>query len=489
MCGCDDSPLNWIFISVNVQFSSLSFFPYDRYLFWPLLNAVLLLTLLYPNDSQPLVFRPHYPGGSQLNLNEQEARILATSPGCTVLLVESMPENLTYSWGSPKHASTYFAWNLLLDEAKTRLNIASFYWSLLAEPNFNFSAVEQGQAIFKKLLDKSKAVNVTIAQSGPKTNSSELDRMAAAGAQIHWVDVEHLLGRGVLHTKLWSVDDRHGYLGSANMDWRSLTEVKELGALFVNCPELVSDLDKIHSAYCVVANGLPDTWPDNLKTGHNHSNPMQISINGIPSSVYFASSPIAFNPPGRTSDLDAIMRTIERARKFIYISVMDYSPEIVSYDTNQSLEYWPVIDDALRTASLNRDVEVRLLISRWSHSARSALNYLSSLRALHGIRGSRLRVRYFVVPSFTAEQQSIPYARVNHNKYMVTDRTAYIGTSNWSGDYFLYAGGASFVIEEQENYTCNDDILQHPDSSPKSIRIQLTDIFLRDWNSEYSFEL
>ena len=36
--------------------------------------------------------------------------------------------------------------------------------------------------------------------------------------------------------------------------------------------------------------------------------------------------------------------------------------------------------------------------------------------------------RLFVVPS-SAAQARIPYARVNHNKYMVTEKAAYIGES------------------------------------------------------------
>lgn len=35
--------------------------------------------------------------------------------------------------------------------------------------------------------------------------------------------------------------------------------------------------------------------------------------------------------------------------------------------------------------------------------------------------------KIFTVPS-TAEQRKIPFARVNHAKYMVTDRVVYIGT-------------------------------------------------------------
>ena len=51
------------------------------------------------------------------------------------------------------------------------------------------------------------------------------------------------------------------------------------------------------------------------------------------------------------------------------------------------------------------------------------------------------RVRLFTVPSFSPGQAAIPFARVNHNKYLVTDKTAYIGTSNWSADYFISTGG------------------------------------------------
>lgn len=37
--------------------------------------------------------------------------------------------------------------------------------------------------------------------------------------------------------------------------------------------------------------------------------------------------------------------------------------------------------------------------------------------------------KLFVVPAFTQAQKNIPFSRVNHNKYMVTDKTAYIGNA------------------------------------------------------------
>lgn len=32
---------------------------------------------------------------------------------------------------------------------------------------------------------------------------------------------------GIVHTKLWVVDQKHLYVGSANMDWRSLSQVEK----------------------------------------------------------------------------------------------------------------------------------------------------------------------------------------------------------------------------------------------------------------------
>lgn len=40
------------------------------------------------------------------------------------------------------------------------------------------------------------------------------------------VDLKALTG-GIVHTKLWVVDQKHLYVGSANMDWRSLSQVEK----------------------------------------------------------------------------------------------------------------------------------------------------------------------------------------------------------------------------------------------------------------------
>lgn len=64
---------------------------------------------------------------------------------------------------------------------------------------------------------------------------------------------------------------------------------------------------------------------------------------------------------------------------------------------------------------------------------------------------------------------------------MVTDNTAYIGTSNWSADYFTNTAGIGLVLEESTQADQNDTTI--------TIRKDLASIFERDWNSPYAVEL
>lgn len=56
-------------------------------------------------------------------------------------------------------------------------------------------------------------------------DSYYLEKMGLANVQT--INVSRLVGAGIMHTKMWVVDQKHFYVGSANMDWRSLTQVNE----------------------------------------------------------------------------------------------------------------------------------------------------------------------------------------------------------------------------------------------------------------------
>ena len=308
------------------------------------------------------------------------------------------------------------------------------------------------------------------------SSSDDLKQLKAAGAEIRAVNFTRLLHAGVLHTKFIVADQANFYVGSANMDWRSLTQVKEVGITVRDCPIISTDLLKIFEVYWTLGvsdSVLPKKWPEALSTTINAENPASIRLRSTDSQVFLSSSPPQFNPEGRTNDIDAILNVIERAEKFINIAVMDYFPAFL-YSNNKA--FWPVIDNALRKAAIERGVQVKVMASKWKYTRKVLKPYLQSLAAIKNMysKGS-IDARIFVVPS-NSQQAEIPFARVNHNKYMVTDKDALIGTSNWSADYFVTTGGVSFVSREA-NHTCYRD---------HSLREELTSLFLRDWFSDYT---
>lgn len=130
--------------------------------------------------------------------------------------------------------------------------------------------------------------------------------------------------------------------------------------------------------------------------------------------LYFQSSPPPMSPKGRTQDVDAIVSVINKAEKFVHISVMDYFPltlytpkpkyvktEICKFIIHMNsttipqtvfsspckcslFRFWPIIDDALRAAAIDRQVSVKLLISYWNHSRPAEDYFLKSLQDIAG---------------------------------------------------------------------------------------------------------
>ncbi|XP_030240665.1 phospholipase D3 [Drosophila navojoa] len=403
---------------------------------------------------------------------------------CQLQLVETIPIGLNYTPDSPKFLSTFEAWQLLLNKAKATIDIAAPYWTLRGV-DVNDSSTQLGEQLFQRLLsngDPGKPkLRIRIALNKSVESSWHADARIFANYGAAKVVAVKLANEGALHTKMWIVDGQHFYLGSANMDWRSLTQVKELGVLAQNCPHLTRDLSKIFKSYWQLgsdgAAAIPKPWPWSYHSLYNLRQPMLIRINSnYTMRAYISSAPPPLTASGRTHDLDAILNCIDTAAEFVHIAVMDYYPLIL---VGAKLEFWPLIDNALCKAALERGVAVKLLVSWWKHSDPNEDNYLRSLQELSTFNHQvDIQIRRFIVPS-DEQQLKIPFARVNHNAYMVTERVAYIGTSNWSGEYFTYTAGVGLVLADVdfENET------QH------TLRSDVVDIFARDWHSPYALPL
>jgi phosphatidylserine/phosphatidylglycerophosphate/cardiolipin synthase-like enzyme len=121
------------------------------------------------------------------------------------------------------------------------------------------------------------------------------------------------------------------------------------------------------------------------------------------------------------------------------------------------------LDDALRRAA-GRGVKVELLLSDWSTRA-GTIEPLQLLAEVPGVR-----VRLWTIPRWSGG--FVPFARVAHAKYLVVDgATAWIGTSNWEGDYFLKSRNVGLIVD-----------------GPR-FAARLERIFQSGWQSPYAYPL
>ncbi|XP_039768080.1 5'-3' exonuclease PLD4 [Ornithorhynchus anatinus] len=449
---------------------------------WAVAMALTMALRSGPVPSAPTLGPP---GGDHCHQGEPPDEG-GESPGdnnsCSFVLVESLPLDMPYAASSPEGQPIAQTWGRLLEMARESVHVASYYWSLTgADVGVNDSSSQLGEEILKKL-ESLPARNVSLLVVGSIPTlalaSEDLRVLERAGAQVRRVNLGRLT-QGVLHSKFWVVDMRHIYLGSANMDWRSLTQVKELGAVIYNCSRLARDLWKIFQTYWDLGTpgaAIPPSWPQNYSTSINSHRPLDVDFNGTAAEAFLAASPPALCPQGRTHDLAALLQGIREAQEFVHISVMEYFP---TTRFQQPPRYWPVIDNALRAAAFNRNVPIRLLVSCGVDTDPSMFAYLRSLRALHHPEANvTVEVKVFIVP--IKNHSNVPFGRLNHSKYMVTETVVYIGTSNWSEDYFSNTAGVGLVLRPKAS---------DPQGRRWAARQLVQRVFDRDWSSDYAVSL
>jgi phosphatidylserine/phosphatidylglycerophosphate/cardiolipin synthase-like enzyme len=245
----------------------------------------------------------------------------------------------------------------------------------------------------------------------------------AAHAEVRRIDVRASMG-GVQHAKLFVVDGCASYLGSANFDWRSLEHVHELG-VEVHEPTVASELLRVFEMDWALAAGEPPptrappgVFPVELPDG---------------TSIAPVLSPRDVLPAGSRWDLPALTAIIDAAERSVRVALLSFQP---SFRDGQPFDE---LDAALRRAGA-RGVDVRLIVSHWDTRAES----LVPLQALQRAPGVTVKIA-------TVEPHAsgfIPFARVVHAKYMTIDGSHnWVGTSNWSGDYFFKSRNVGLLID------------------------------------------
>jgi phospholipase D3/4 len=407
-------------------------------------------------------------GISAINPNESEWENIASKfdPTCkdgSLYFVESMPLGVSIPSELPKISEALIN---LIDSATQTIDLCAMYITLWEGANYTKSGGLEGRAVFDSLMRAlRRGVRLRIIQTFPMFYPDNPDTkfLKEAGATMGFINWPALgSGSGVLHNKFLIVDSLSLYMGSANFDWRSFTQVKELGMVIQNCINTAIDLQKVFDLYWQLKDDshLPPTFPPSFDTRFTIVSPMQLHLNGQPMKLFFAASPKAFNPRNRTNDIDALVDCINDAKSYVEASVMDYAP-ITLFRRNDPF-FWPELDNALRSAAF-RGVKVKLLFSLWNSTDPAIIPYMVSLNALPNIE-----VRLMKIPD-QKDAPVVPFTRVNHSKYLITESQIYVTTSNWTPDYFLFTGGVSVTILGNGN---GQQIVK--------------DIWDRDWNSEYS---
>jgi phospholipase D3/4 len=230
-------------------------------------------------------------------------------------------------------------------------------------------------------------------------------------------------------------------------------------------------------------------------TKHGWTSQLLLELNGEQGSVFLTGCPSELLGCGRTWDADGLVHTINDARKSLCVSVMDFAP--IGLYGRQSAGppigdkspipcdtpvWWPRLTDAILSAVLTRKVYVRLLVSKWAHTSGLIEPLLRALqmaadagRADRHMTAGQLEIKRFIIPGWDSTIGSFRtypgHTRVNHTKYIVTDRRINIGTSNMTWDYFASTAGSSLNADH-----------------PTLVRT-LQAVFDRDWASSYAWRL
>lgn len=257
---------------------------------------------------------------------------------------------------------------------------------------------------------------------------------------------------GIQHSGYMVIDSSMIFLGSQIFDWRSLKHNHEIG-LLIKGNEII--------------NPYIDIFEHDWKYAEKNDSYIRFqNANVILKSFTFTAakydsvtiiptySPAGLIPVDANWDEKQIIRMIYNSKQRILLQFLTYNP--VANDKS----YYSAIDSALIIAA-KRGINVKLIVSDWS-IGEPAITYLKKLSSHPNIE-----IKYSSVPD--AKEGYIPFARVENCKYIVSDSTScWVGTADAEKSNFYNSRNVGAEI------------------SNRKLSVQLYNIFMKDWNSEYT---
>ncbi|KAL3666474.1 hypothetical protein V7S43_008721 [Phytophthora oleae] len=503
--------------------------------------------------SKPQVFDPKWASDSVSNG--------VLTGRATLSLVESLPVgDFNLQSAVPQ---TFETLGRHVHAAKISIDLSAMYWNLLGEEDrkvysdaemAKFGA-ERGKNLLSALQDaaaRGVKIRILTAKQSPKegdtdeildktatscsTLPTEVQTLVGAGkgnVQVRCWSGPEWYGSGILHQKIWVFDAQNVYVGSANMDWKSLAQVMEVGVIMENLTPssaVIQDIQKLFETWWMFASSelLPakaDTYfsesfqhelqvpkwslylPEDkrsedpfVKAGlsalgdisHQLRTPFSTfstrndtgeggEMESTAAEMFIAAAPLeATAAHSRTFDEDALVYTIRSAKSFVSLSVMDFTP--FSMYTPGPL-HWPALTDALLAGVFSKPgLHVRLLISQWQHTSPQMLEALATLKKqaelcqhTHARCSGRLEIKIFRVPGWQ-NTTSTASSKASWPSYTRVNHAKYIVTDT-------RANVGTSNMEWGYFYTTAGASIN---TNHESTRKSLEQVFARNWNSSYA---
>jgi len=371
--------------------------------------------------------------------------LLSTSMGAQApQLVQSIPEGTGLEQAGLPFAKE--VWSEMIRGAKRRVDMAEMYVT-----NTPDGYLEPVLRELEKAGTRGVKVRIMLSTHMLAGDQPSVARLRAIpGAELRSFDFGEG-NRGILHAKYFVVDGEEAFVGSQNLDWRSLQHIHETGLRF-RTTSLVAPLREIFEI----------DW-EFCKTHKLPVLPKDAAPSPLPA-LELVASPPSLTPPAIRASLPALQEILGQAKSRIRIQLLTYSP------VSGKIRFWPALDNALRAAAV-RGVTVQLLVSDWN-LASPAVDHLKSLTLI-----PNLEVRIVSIPE--SDKGHIPFARVAHSKYMTIDGSLlWLGTSNWSEDYFTSSRNVELILRDPALATQGDRIFEKLWSGRYAARLDPTKTYI-----------
>ncbi|CAI0417955.1 unnamed protein product, partial [Linum tenue] len=478
----------------------------------------------------------------------------SSPPQCKAWLVQSIPTDMPDLPRVPGVLSSSDVLRWLAGNSTGRLDIIAQYWSLVASPedprsgDYGYSEADmqrfgagEGAAVYKSIEDASdRDVKIRLLQHSGVYPDFTKEPTELASRRPGNVESATLLlskwwGSGIVHAKVWISDRRDVYIGSANNDWKSLTQVKELGIYLVDCPNIAKAVEvyfdnlwklaflnssihtrRVWDQECQVNRTVP-CWshfidrrarcrspiPSYVEVPHVRgypilSDPRMLKLPmQTPGSNYSTLSPqmnyLSFAPPellfgNHQTDEQGWVDTIKSVGTgmTVRISTMDWLGQ--SEFTDDAV-YWSSLSSAISQVVFSKHAMVKILVAYWGHNINNTDQYLKSLLYSNALCSSskynhcsgRVEIKYYMVPGYNLTGPSLTSNGTTRTGNLYPGFTRVNHGKYAVSDVRAHIGTSNLVWD----YFYTTAGVSFGTHHPAIVR-QLQAVFDADWESQYA---